>query len=104
MLTNASVFVAVAILYGFSTFLGLIPVHRMIQRREAQHELRWGSASYFRRMGGLFLVFLWIITITFLSTVIGDWGATGDLDAALARAGRRIGLLIRFAASLGGVR
>ena len=104
MLTNASVLIAATILFSFSTYLGLIPVHRMIQRREAQHELRWGSASYVRRMGGLFIIFVWVITVIFLSMIIGDWGVTGDLDAALDRAGLRIGLLIKMAASLGGVR
>lgn len=104
MLTNISVLVAAAVLFAFSTYLGLIPVHRMIQRREAQHELRLGSASYFRRMGGLFFVFIWIITVIFLSTILGDWGATGDLEAAMDRAGLRIGLLLQFAASLGGIR
>lgn len=101
MLTNASVLIAAAILFSFSTYLGLIPVHRMIQRREAQHELRWG---YVRRMGGLFIIFVWVITVIFLSMIIGDWGVTGDLDAALNRAGLRIGLLNKMAASLGGVR
>ena len=104
MLTNASVLVAAAILFGFSTYLGLIPVHRLIRRREAQHELRRGSASYFRRMGGLVVLCVWVITVFFFSTVIGDWGVTGDLDAAMERAGRRIGLLLRFIASLGGMR
>lgn len=104
MLINASVLFAAAILFGASTYLGMIPVHRMIQRREAQHELRMGSASYFRRMGGLVFVAVWLITVIFLSTIIGDWAVTDDLDAAMDRAGLRIGLLLRFAASFGGLR
>ena len=104
MLINLSVLVAAAVLFAFSTYLGLIPVHRMIQRREARHELRLGSASYLRRMGGLLFVFVWIITVVFLSTILGDWGTTGDLEAALDRASLRLGLLLRFAASFGGIR
>ena len=104
MLTNASVLVAAAILFSFSTYIGLIPVHRMIQRHETEHELRRGSASYFRRMGGLFFVIVWIGTVVFLSTILGDWAATGDLEAAMDRAGLRIGLLLQFAASFGGIR
>lgn len=104
MLINASALVAAAVVFGFSTYVGVIPVHRMIHRREAQHELRRGSASYFRRMGGLALVGMWLVAILFVSSIIGDWAVTGDYDGAMARAGMRIGLLIQLAASFGGGR
>lgn len=104
MLTNASMLFAAAVLFGFSTYLGLIPMHRMIQRREAQHELRSGSASYLRRTGGLLMVAAWLATLFFAATILGDWGFTGDLDAALGRAGERVALMVRLAASAAGGR
>ncbi|KIN72300.1 hypothetical protein [Sulfitobacter guttiformis] len=44
-MTDIYVTIATLMLFGLSAVIGLIPVHRMIQRREARHEPRRGSAS-----------------------------------------------------------
>ncbi|WP_298863023.1 hypothetical protein [uncultured Sulfitobacter sp.] len=104
MILNASLLFSVVALFGLSTYVGLIPVHRMIRRREAQHELRAGSASYLRRMGGVVFVMIWVVTVLCLSTILGDWAVTGDLNAALERAGMRTAVMLEIAASNTGMR
>ena len=104
MILDASFLFSAVALFGLSTYFRLLPVHRMIQRREAHHELRSGSASYLRRMGDAILFVTWIIVVLCLSSILGDWAVTGDLDAAMDRAGRRAAVLFKLAASNVGLR
>lgn len=103
MLSQTSAYLAAVILFGFSTYVGLIPINKMIKRREAQHELQIGSASQIKRLGGWTLVIFWLVCVAFASTVIGDWAATGNLDAATDRGWQRLGALMHIFARLGGI-
>ena len=46
----------------------------------------------------------WIIVVLCLSSILGDWAVTGDLDAAMDRAGMRAAVLFKLAASNVGLR
>ena len=91
-----------AILFiGIGASLGMYPVQKLIQIQEAKHELKQGSASFFRTTAGWMVIMLWLAAIWFVMTITGDWWATGDLDGAIERSGRRLQLLLRILAALG---
>lgn len=69
-----------------ATALGAGPVRKFIEVREAQTELRRGSAGAARTVRGWSLIAVWAVATWFAGTFVGDWGATGDLDGATERA------------------
>ncbi|WP_299030028.1 hypothetical protein [uncultured Sulfitobacter sp.] len=88
-------------LFVVSAVIGILPMRKLIEVREAQHELRIGSASRISRMGGWAIIAFWLMAVWFFATIIGDWGATGDLDGAMDRAWLRLRILLEIAAALG---
>ncbi len=91
---------ATLILFTLSTAIGMVQVVKIIQVKEAKHELKQGSAGFLRGIAGWSIVALWIMAVWFCATIIGDWGATGDLDGAIARGWIRLEILIEIAIAL----
>ena len=89
-----------ALIVGVATVLGTFPVRKLIQIVEAKHELKQGSASFLRTMSGWVIIALWLATTWFMTTITGDWWATGDLDGALARSSDRFRILLEVLAAL----
>lgn len=87
-------------LFATSTVFGVGMVKKLIQVHEARHELKRGSAGFLRSISGWSMIALWLIGVWFLSTIIGDWGATGDLDGALARSWLRLRIVLEIAAAV----
>lgn len=85
----------------FGTMLGIGRVRKLITVLESKHELRQGSASFLRGVSGWIVIAIWIAAVWFVGSVIGDWGATGDLTGALERAQLRLLILIEILAALG---
>jgi len=88
------------ILFVLSTLIGIAPVMKLIKVQEARHELRQGSAGAIRQISGWAIIAFWIMATWFFATILGDWGATGDLDAALERSYLRLRILLEIAAAL----
>lgn len=80
--------------------LGLVPIRKLVQVREAQHELKHGSAGYLRTIGGWSIIAFWLVGTWFCATITGDWWATGDLDGAIARSGRRLEVKLHILSAL----
>lgn len=97
--TLAPAFFALALL-ALSALIGMIPVKKLIQVREAKHELKQGSAGFLRTISGWTVIAFWLMGTWFFATIIGDWGATGDLEGAIARAWLRLRILLEIAAAL----
>lgn len=100
MSTPIGPFLAFLVLLGGASLLGLSPIRKLIQVREAKHELKHGSAGFLRTMSGWIIIAIWATGTWFVATIIGDWWATGDLDGAIARSGRRLEVLLRILAAL----
>lgn len=88
-------------LFVLSTIVGLPQIRKLITVREARHELRRGSASWIRGIAGWAAIAFWLMSVWFFATIIGDWGATGDLEAAIDRSWLRLRVLLEIAAALG---
>jgi len=80
--------------------LGIYPIKKLIQVREAKHELKHGSAGFFRTMSGWIVIAIWVAATWFVATIIGDWWATGDLNGAIARSWLRLELILRILEAL----
>ena len=87
------------ILFAAATMAGTASVRKIIEMREARHELRQGSASQIRRLASWAVVGFWPVATWFCATVIGDWGATGDLPSALDRTWLRLYILLEIASA-----
>lgn len=92
-------------LFGFGLFvlataLGVLPVRKLIQIREAKHELRRGSSGFILSVSGWAFVAFWIMGVWFAATVLGDWATHGDLSAAMDRAALRARILLEIAMAL----
>ena len=87
-------------LFGLSTAFGIAPVRKLIQIREAKHELRRGSTGFILTVSGWAFVAFWIMAVWFAATVLGDWGTHGDFDAALDRASLRLRILAEIAIAI----
>ncbi|WP_420011460.1 hypothetical protein [Tateyamaria sp.] len=72
----------------------------MITVYEAKHELKQGSAGWLRSIGGWSIIAFWLMTTWFVATVIGDWGATGDLEGAIDRSWLRLRVLLEIAVAI----
>lgn len=94
------VFIGVLVFAG-ATMLGVGPVRKVIQIREARHELKQGSAGYLRTLAGWSVIAFWIMATWFAATIIGDWAVSGDLNGAFERSGQRLRILLRIAAAIG---
>ena len=84
-----------------STMFGIAPVKKLIEVREAKHELKHGSAGFLRTTAGWFVIVLWLAFTWFGATILGDWWATGDLEGAIARGWLRLRVLLELLAALG---
>ena len=80
-----------------ATALGVLPVVKLIQVYEAKHELKHGSAGFFRSISGWSIIALWLMAVWFFATIIGDWAVSGDLNAAADRSLLRLRILIEIA-------
>ncbi|MEO0752473.1 MAG: hypothetical protein AAFY25_11790 [Pseudomonadota bacterium] len=93
-------FLATLTLFVVSTGAGMIQVVKVIQIREAKHELKQGSAGFLRSIGGWSVIFIWFGAVWFLATIIGDWGVSGDLAGAWDRGQLRLRILLEILAAL----
>lgn len=87
---------AALLLFVGSTALGIAPVRKLIVVQEARHELRQGSAGFFRSLAGWSWIVIWLALTWFLATIIGDWADTDDLEGAIARGGLRLRVLLEI--------
>ncbi|MEM6374531.1 MAG: hypothetical protein AAF727_17415 [Pseudomonadota bacterium] len=87
-------------LIAFGTAVGIPAVRKLITVYEAKHELRHGSTGWLRSIGGWSIIAFWLMSLWFLATIIGDWGATGDLDGAIERSWLRLRILLEIAIAL----
>lgn len=94
-------FVGAFILFVVSTALGILPVKKLIQVREAKHELKHGSAGFIRTTSGWIVIAIWLALTWFFATILGDWWAFGDLQGAIDRAWLRLQILLELLAALG---
>ena len=93
-------YIAALVLFAGSTAIGIAPVRKLIVVREAKNELRHGSAGFLRSLAGWSWIIFWLATTWFLATIIGDWGATDDLNGAIARAALRLRILLEILAAV----
>lgn len=88
------------VLFGFSTFVGMIGVVKIIKIYEAKHELKQGSAGWIRSISGWSFIGFWVLATWFLTTVIGDWHASDDLGGASERSLLRLRIILEIAAAM----
>ena len=100
MLSLTSPLIAAIVLLAGATFVGMVPVVKLIKVYEAHHELKQGSAGWLRTIGGWSMIAFWLMTTWFLATIVGDWWMSGDLNAAVGRSWLRLRILLEIAASL----
>ena len=93
-------FIAGLALLALSTLIGVIPVRKLIEVREAKHELKRGSAGFIRTLSGWAVIAFWLMATWFVATILGDWSVTGDLDGAIDRSWLRLRILLEIAAAL----
>ncbi|MDJ0824978.1 MAG: hypothetical protein QNJ16_05685 [Rhodobacter sp.] len=87
-------------LFAVATAIGIGPVVKLIRVYEAKHELKHGSAGWLRSISGWSVIAFWLMATWFCATVIGDWGASGDLDGAIARSWDRLRILLEIAMTI----
>ena len=83
-----------------STAFGARAVRKWIEVHEARREMRAGSPGRMRMISGWSVIAVWLGITWFVGTVLGDWGSTGDLDAALSRSGARLYIVLEFLMAL----
>lgn len=93
-------YIAAVVLLALSTWLGVGRVVKIIQVYEAKHELRQGSAGFIRSISGWSMIAFWLMATWFFATIIGDWGASGDLEGAVERSMLRLRILLEIAAAI----
>ncbi|MGH1578360.1 hypothetical protein [Planktotalea sp.] len=98
--SNIAPYIALLCLVLGAASLGIYPVKKLIQVKEAKHELKHGSAGFLRTMSGWIIIALWIAAVWFFATIIGDWWAFGNLEQAIARSFHRLELLLHILAAL----
>lgn len=87
-------------LFVASSAIGITSVKKMIQVREAKHELKQGSAGFLRSVAGWSFIAFWAMATWFISTVLGDWQMSGDVEGALERGALRFRILVEIAMAL----
>lgn len=75
---------------------GMFNVVKIITIYEAKHELRHGSAGWIKAISGWSLIVIWVLVTWFLSTIIGDWYVSGDIEGAMARAELRLWVMLEI--------
>lgn len=100
VLSDVTPFVALAVTLLISSTVGIRPVRKLIEVREAKHELKHGSAGFIRTTSGWFVIVLWLAASWFVASVLGDWWATGDLEGAIDRGWLRLQVLFEILAAL----
>jgi len=93
-------FIAGLVLWGASTFVGILPVIKLINMYEAKHELRLGSAGFIRSVSGWAIIAFWLMAAWFVATILGDWATTEDLSGAIDRSLLRLRILLEIAMAL----
>jgi len=101
-LSLAAPALATLALIAFGTLAGIPAVRKLIAVYEAKHELKQGSTGWLRSIGGWSIIAFWLMTTWFLATIIGDWGATGDLEGAIGRSWLRLRVLLEIAIAIMG--
>ncbi|MBV7393376.1 hypothetical protein [Mameliella sediminis] len=87
-------------LLGLSTATGAGAMRKLVRVYEAKHELKQGSAGFFRTLAGWSWIGIWAMATWFFATIIGDWAISGDLSAAVARSWLRLEILLHIASAL----
>ncbi|MEM1276159.1 MAG: hypothetical protein AAGH74_06525 [Pseudomonadota bacterium] len=100
MISSLTPEIATLLILCTASILGIYPIKKLIDVKEARHELRHGSPGFLRTISGWTIIVVWLVTTWFLATITGDWWATGDLEGALQRSGRRLELVLRILAAL----
>ncbi len=80
--------------------IGIYPIRKYIQIQEAKHELKHGSAGFIRSFGGWIIIAIWVAVVWFIATILGDWWASGDINGAIERSGRRLEVLFRIISAM----
>ncbi len=88
------------LLFAFATASGAGVIRKMVEVHEARHELKRGSAGFLRTIAGWSMIGFWGMAVWFAATIIGDWGASGDLGGAVARSWLRLEILLHIASAL----
>ena len=100
LLSFAAPALAAFALIAFGTLAGIPAVKKLITVYEAKHELKQGSTGWLRSIGGWSIIAFWLMSTWFMATIIGDWGATGDLKGAVERSWLRLRILLEIAIAL----
>ena len=87
-------------LIGASALIGLPMVKKLIDVKEARHELKRDSTSYIIGVAGWSVTAFWLMAKWYLATILGDWMVTDDLPSAIDRALTRLWVLLQIAAEL----
>ena len=93
-------FAALLVIIALATPLGIAPIRKLIVVKEAKHELKQGSAGFLLSLSGWIIIAVWGFGTWFCATILGDWWATGDLDGAILRSGRRLELILHILSAL----
>lgn len=88
------------LLLAGSAAAGLATVRKLIEIREAKHELKHGSAGFIRTTSGWVFIAVWLALTWFIATILGDWSASGDLQGAIDRGWLRLQILLELLAAL----
>ena len=91
---------AALVLMIAATFVRMLPGVKLSRVYEGHHELKQGSAGWIRTVTGWSIIVFWLMTTWFVTTIIGDWGVSGDLQGAVDRSWLRVRILIEIAAAL----
>ncbi|ETA51614.1 hypothetical protein [Ponticoccus alexandrii] len=89
-----------ALLLLLAALVGTGTVRKMIEVYEAKHELKQGSAGFFRMIRGWSRIGFWLLITWFLASVMGDWHRTDDLGGAIDRAQLRLYVMMEILAAL----
>lgn len=100
LISLAAPALAALALIAFATLAGIPSVKKLISVYEAKHELRQGSTGWLRSIGGWSIIAFWLMSTWFIATIIGDWGASGDLEGAVDRSWLRLRVLLEIALAL----
>lgn len=83
-----------------SALIGMPMVKKLVQIREARHELKRNSTSYIMGIAGWSVIAFWLMATWFFATILGDWAATDDAAGAVDRSFTRLWVLLQIAAEV----
>lgn len=87
-------------LIGASALIGVPMVKKLVDVKEARHELKRDSTSYIMGVAGWSVIAFWLMATWYLATILGDWMVTGDVAGAIDRSLTRLWVLLQIAAEL----